>query len=94
MILVTADDYITTYTGSRNPVVNKVSWSNNTVWLDAKQMKDYENNTLIPEVIGFHGVTIMCGTSKLVLIKYAISGLKTERNAFYLKKILTTTRKL
>ena len=31
------DQHLTTYTGSAAPVVDKVSWVNNTVWLDKKQ---------------------------------------------------------
>lgn len=31
------DQHFTTYTGSTGPVVDKVSWANNTVWLDKKQ---------------------------------------------------------
>ena len=38
------DQYLTTYTGTAAPVVEKVSWANNTVWFDKAQKN------------GFHGV--------------------------------------
>src|ERR1700730_7282806 len=48
------DDFITAYTGPKNPTVGRVGWSDNTVWLDAGASK--KGRTAIPGSIGFHGV--------------------------------------
>ena len=46
--------FITTYTGPKNPEVGRVSWSNDTVWLDAAATKKGQPATL--GTIGFCGV--------------------------------------
>ena len=48
------DHFITTYTGSKNPEVVRVGWSDNTVWLDAAATKKGQPAT--PGTIGFRGV--------------------------------------
>lgn len=48
------DDFITTYTGPKNPEVGRVGWSDDTVWLDAAATKKGQPAT--PGIIGFHGV--------------------------------------
>ena len=46
------DQHLTTYTGSTAPVVDKVSWTNNTVWLDKAQRNGFIG---VPEnVWNFH----------------------------------------
>ncbi len=46
------DQHLTTYTGSAAPVVDKVSWGNNTVWLDKAQKNGFIG---VPEnVWNFH----------------------------------------
>ena len=46
------DQHLTTYTGAAAPIVDKVSWANNTVWLDKKQSCGFIS---IPEnVWNFH----------------------------------------
>ena len=40
------DDFITAYTGPKNPAVGRVGWSDNTVWLDAGARK--KGRTAIP----------------------------------------------
>ena len=48
------DHFITTYTGPKNPEVERVGWSDDTVWLDAAATKKGQPAT--PGTIGFHGV--------------------------------------
>lgn len=48
------DHFITTYTGPKNPEVERVGWSDGTVWLDAAATKKGQPATL--GTIGFHGV--------------------------------------
>jgi predicted helicase len=48
------DDFVTTYTGPENPQVERVGWSDNTVWLDAAATK--KGQPVEPGSIGFHGV--------------------------------------
>ena len=51
------DDFITTYTGPRNPEVGRVGWSDGTVWLDAGKTSAREGHRATrPGTIGFHGV--------------------------------------
>ena len=46
------DQHLTTYTGTAAPVVDKVSWANNTVWLDKAQKNGFIG---VPEnVWNFH----------------------------------------
>jgi len=46
------DQHLTTYTGPAAPVVEKVSWANNTVWLDKAQKSGFRG---VPEnVWNFH----------------------------------------
>ncbi|MGH6927619.1 MAG: type ISP restriction/modification enzyme, partial [Dongiaceae bacterium] len=47
-------DFITTYTGPKNPEVGRVGWSDDTVWLDAAATKKGQPAT--PGTIGFCGV--------------------------------------
>ena len=48
---------ITTYTGSKNPEVGRVGWSDGTVWLDAGKTNAREGHRATrPGTIGFHGV--------------------------------------
>ena len=48
------DHFITTYTGSKNPEVERVGWSDDTVWLDAAATK--KGLPATPGTIGFRGV--------------------------------------
>ena len=48
------DHLITTYTGPKIPKVERVGWSENTVWLDAAAVK--KGQTAAPGTIGFRGV--------------------------------------
>ena len=48
------DHFITTYTGPKNPEVERVGWSDDTVWLDAAATKKGQPAT--PGTIGFRGV--------------------------------------
>jgi predicted helicase len=48
------EDLITTYTGPKNPEVERVGWSSDTVWLDAAATKKGQPAT--PGTIGFRGV--------------------------------------
>jgi predicted helicase len=48
------DQFITTYTGPKNPEVGRVGWSYETVWLDANATKKGQLAT--PGTIGFRGV--------------------------------------
>ena len=48
------DQFITTYTGPKNPEVGRVGWSGDTVWLDAAATKKGQPAT--PGTIGFRGV--------------------------------------
>ena len=51
------DDFITTYTGARNPEVGRVGWSDGTVWLDASKTNAREGHRATkPGTIGFKGV--------------------------------------
>ena len=51
------DEFITTYTGPRNPEVGRVGWSDDTVWLDAVKTSAREGQrSTKPGTIGFHGV--------------------------------------
>jgi hypothetical protein len=49
------DDILTTYTGPANPEVQRVGWSSDTVWLDARTPKRGQLATA--GTIGFSGVT-------------------------------------
>lgn len=48
------DDLITTYTDPKNPKVERIGWSENTVWLNAAATKKGQRAT--PGTIGFRGV--------------------------------------
>lgn len=48
------DHLITTYTGPKNPEVERIGWSDDTVWLDAVATKKGQPGTR--GTIGFHGV--------------------------------------
>jgi SOS-response transcriptional repressor LexA len=48
------DRFITTYTGPKNPEVQRVGWSDNAVWLDAAATK--KGQPARPGTIGFRGV--------------------------------------
>jgi len=48
------DDFITSYTGPKNPEVGRVGWSSDTVWLDAAAT--HKGQAATPGTIGFHGV--------------------------------------
>lgn len=48
------DNFMTTYTGPRNPEVGRVGWSDDTVWLDAESTK--KGQPCEPGTIGFKGV--------------------------------------
>ncbi len=48
------NDFITTYTGPKNPGVGRVGWSDNTVWLDAAATK--KSQPASHGTIGFQGV--------------------------------------
>ena len=50
----TLDDFITTYTGPKNPEITRVSWAGDTVWLDATATKKGQPST--PSTIGFRAV--------------------------------------
>ena len=51
------DEFITTYTGPKNPEVGRVGWSNGTVWLDAGKTNAREDHRATkPGTIGFKGV--------------------------------------
>jgi hypothetical protein len=45
----------TTYTGPKNPSVNQVGWSNNTIWLDAVMGK--KDKQTRPGTVGFKGIS-------------------------------------
>ena len=46
------DQYLTTYMGSAAPVVDKVTWTNNTVWLDKAQKTGFRG--VLENVWNFH----------------------------------------
>jgi predicted helicase len=48
------DKFVTTYSGPNNPKVSRISWSNDTVWLDAAATK--KGQTSGPGTVGFRGV--------------------------------------
>jgi predicted helicase len=48
------DPTLTTYAGPKNPEVERVGWSDQTVWLDAAATKKSQPAT--PGTVGFHGV--------------------------------------
>ncbi len=48
------DNFITAYTGPKNPEVERVGWSDDTVWLDAAATKKGQPAT--PGTVGFRGV--------------------------------------
>ena len=51
------NEFITTYTGSKNPAVGRVGWSDSTVWLDAgKTNARQRHRATQPGTIGFQGV--------------------------------------
>ena len=51
------DEFITTYTGPKNPEVGRVGWSYGTVWLDAgKTIAHEDHRATKPGTIGFQGV--------------------------------------
>ena len=51
------DEFITTYTGPKNPEVGRVGWSEGTVWLDAAKTNAREGHRATkPGTIGFKGV--------------------------------------
>lgn len=51
------DDFITTYTGPKNPEVGRVGWSDDTVWLDAGKTNAREGHRATKSgTIGFSGV--------------------------------------
>ena len=51
------DKFISTYTGSRNPEVGRVGWSDGTVWLDASKTNAREGyRATRPGTIGFQDV--------------------------------------
>ena len=51
------DEFITTYTGPRNPEIGRVGWAGGTVWLDAGKTNAREGHRATkPGTIGFHGV--------------------------------------
>ena len=46
------DQHLTTFEGSTNPVVEKISWAKNTVWIDKKQTRGFQG---VPEEVwNFH----------------------------------------
>ena len=50
-------EFITTYTGPKNPNVGRVGWLDGTVWLDAGKTNAREGHRATrPGTIGFHGV--------------------------------------
>jgi SOS-response transcriptional repressor LexA len=52
------NEFITTYTGARNPEVRRVGWSDGTVWLDAGKTKAREGHHATERgTSGFHGVS-------------------------------------
>ena len=52
-----ADEFITTYTGPRNPEVGRVGWSDGTVWLNAGKTNAREGQRATkPDTIGFEDV--------------------------------------
>lgn len=52
-----ADEFITTYSGSRNPEVGHVGWWNGTIWLDASKTNAREGHRATNSgTNGFHGV--------------------------------------
>jgi hypothetical protein len=55
MVSPTLDKMITTYIGPEHPEVEKVGWSDDTVWLDAAATK--QNQHGIAGTIGFRGVS-------------------------------------
>ena len=51
------DEFIATYTGPKNPEVNRVGWSDDTVWLNAGKTNAREGHRAMkPGTIGFKGV--------------------------------------
>ena len=51
------DEFITTYSGLRNPDVGRVGWSDGTVWLDAGRTNARQGHRATkPGTVGFHGV--------------------------------------
>lgn len=50
-----SDIFITSYTGPKNPEVERIGWSDDTVWLDAVATK--KGQTAISGTIGFRGVS-------------------------------------
>ena len=48
------DEFIATYEGPENPEVERVGWSDNTVWLDAGAAR--KGHLAVPGTVGFHGV--------------------------------------
>ena len=51
------NEFITTYTGPRNPEVGRVGWSDDTIWLDAGKTNAHQGQRAIkPGTIGFQGV--------------------------------------
>ena len=51
------DEFITTYTGPRNPEVGRVGWSDGTVWLDAGKINARKGQRATRAgTIGFQGV--------------------------------------
>lgn len=47
--------FLTTYSGSENPGITRIGWSDNTVWLDAAPKK--KDKRVMPGTVGFHGVS-------------------------------------
>ena len=51
------DEFVTNYTGPKNPEVGRVGWSDGTVWLDAGKTNAREAHRAVkPGTIGFHSV--------------------------------------
>ena len=51
------DEFITTYTGPKNPEVGRVGWWNRTIWLDASKTNAREGHRATKSgTLGFHGV--------------------------------------
>jgi predicted helicase len=52
------NDFITNYTGPKNPEVGRVGWSNDTVWLDAGETNSRAGHiATVPGLIDFNGIT-------------------------------------
>ena len=86
------DNFITTYIGPKSPEVERVGWSNDTVWLDAAATKRGRHAT--PGTIGFLGVPEAVWNFHIGGYQVCLKWLKDRRSRTLSKDEITHYQKI